>query len=107
MYPIELILTSVDGWFIAKKSLDFNDDISEVHLPDEQENDTNVLHQLHIGEIVTIVTEDDETFAIIRSIFSHQYNNQQFAFVSVDGFEITNRTVLECPVFKLRSTNRQ
>ncbi|POG58484.1 hypothetical protein GLOIN_2v1488565 [Rhizophagus irregularis DAOM 181602=DAOM 197198] len=72
-----------------------------------EENDTNVLHQLHIGEIVTIVTEDDETFAIIRSIFSHQYNNQQFAFVSVDGFEITNRTVLECPVFKLRSTNRQ
>ncbi|PKY32807.1 hypothetical protein RhiirB3_420292, partial [Rhizophagus irregularis] len=34
-----------------------------------EENDTNVLHQLHIGEIVTIVTEDDETFAIIRSIF--------------------------------------
>ncbi|PKB98826.1 hypothetical protein RhiirA5_366776, partial [Rhizophagus irregularis] len=34
-----------------------------------EENDTNVLHRLHIGEIVTIVTEDDETFAIIRSIF--------------------------------------
>uniref|UniRef100_U9UTB2 Uncharacterized protein n=1 Tax=Rhizophagus irregularis (strain DAOM 181602 / DAOM 197198 / MUCL 43194) TaxID=747089 RepID=U9UTB2_RHIID len=36
----------------------------------------------------------------------HPYNNQQFAFVSVNGFEITNQTVLECPVFKLQSVNR-
>ncbi|GBB94732.1 hypothetical protein RclHR1_24000001 [Rhizophagus clarus] len=48
------------------------------------------------------VTDDGETFTIIWSIFSYQYNNQQFAFVSVDGFEITNRTVLGCPMFKLR-----
>ncbi|CAB4435777.1 unnamed protein product [Rhizophagus irregularis] len=153
----------MDGWFIADKSSDFNEDGSEVHSPDEciskiilkkrisrrkgeeilpndsdfrielaisyrdmgyhsaifgnsyhfyeyacflaEENDTNVLHRLHIGEVVTIVTYDGENFAIIRTIFSHQYNNHQFAFVSVVGFKITNQTVLGCPVFKLRSTN--
>ncbi|CAB4473555.1 unnamed protein product [Rhizophagus irregularis] len=26
----------MDGWFIAEKSLDFNDDISEVHSSDER-----------------------------------------------------------------------
>ncbi|GBC01031.1 hypothetical protein RclHR1_04040001, partial [Rhizophagus clarus] len=111
----------MDSWFIAERSFDFNDDISEVHSPDEsitkitlkkhisrrkckeilpndadfrielamsyrdigyhsaifgtsykfyeyayffaEENDTNVLHRLHIGEVVTIVTDECETFA--------------------------------------------
>jgi hypothetical protein len=55
-----------------------------------EENGTNVLHHLCIGEVVTIITDEHEIFAIIRLIFSHQYNNQQFTFVSVDRFEISN-----------------
>jgi hypothetical protein len=72
-----------------------------------EENDTNVLLRLHIGEVVTIITtEEDEIFAVIRSIFSHRNNNQRFAFVVVDQFEITKLTVFECPVYSLQKANR-
>ncbi len=36
-----------------------------------EENDTNILHHLHIGEVVTIVTNDGENFILIQSIFSY------------------------------------
>ncbi|CAI2182068.1 12803_t:CDS:2 [Funneliformis geosporum] len=45
-----------------------------------EENDINVLYRLHIGEVVTIATDDGETFAIIRTIFIHQNNHQYFRF---------------------------
>jgi hypothetical protein len=58
-----------------------------------EENDTNVLYRLHVGEVVTI--ED-----------SHKKSDdQQFAFISVDRFEITNRvSSVQAPRYKQTAT---
>src|SRR5581483_2322113 len=72
-----------------------------------EDNDSTARYRLHIGETVTIITEDEnQNFAILRSIFSHQRNDQRFAFIIVDWFETTNQTKLECPVYKLQRTTR-
>jgi hypothetical protein len=68
-----------------------------------EDNDTTIQYRLHVGEVATIMAENDNRkFAIIRSIFSHQRNNQRYAFIIVDWFEITNQMRLECPIYKLR-----
>jgi hypothetical protein len=67
-----------------------------------ENNGTTIRYRLHVGEVVTIMTEDEGwNFAILRSIFSHQ-RQQRFAFIIVDWFEITSQTKLECPIYKLR-----
>src|SRR5215469_16480713 len=53
----------------------------------EKEDNDFVLCRLHIGDVVSINFEDEHKFAIIRTIFRHQKNNLQFAFVIVDWFE--------------------
>jgi len=65
------------------------------------EDNGNNTH-LHVGEVVTIMSEEEgESFAILRSIFSHERNNQRFAFIVIDKFKITNQIKLECPVYRL------
>jgi hypothetical protein len=62
-------------------------------------------YRLHVGEVVSIISEEgSESFAILRSIFSHERNNQRFAFIVIDRLEITNQTKLECPVYRLQDT---
>lgn len=68
-----------------------------------EDNGINTQYRLHVGEVVSIISKDDESFAIIRSIFSHERNDQHFAFIVIDRFEITNQVRLECPVYKLRN----
>ncbi|CAG8854314.1 9660_t:CDS:1, partial [Gigaspora margarita] len=58
-----------------------------------EDNDTIIQYRLHVGEVVTVITENNgQNFAILKSIFSHQKSNQRFAFIIVDWFEITNQT---------------
>ncbi|KAF0514529.1 hypothetical protein F8M41_017575 [Gigaspora margarita] len=72
-----------------------------------EDNDTTIQYRLHVGEVVTIITENNsQNFAILKSIFSHRKNNQRFAFIIVDQFEITNQTKLECSIYKLRIENK-
>lgn len=59
-------------------------------------------HRLHVGEIISLSEGNRESFAILRSIFSHERNNQRFAFIIINRFEITNQTKLECPVYRLQ-----
>jgi len=38
--------------------------------------------KLHIGDVVIIKEEEDESYAIIKAIFTHKYNNDSvYAFV--------------------------
>lgn len=72
-----------------------------------EENDSgiNTQYHLHIGEVINIISEEESgSFAILRSIFSHQRNDQSFAFIIITRFELTNQTKLECPVYRLQGT---
>ncbi|CAB4443413.1 unnamed protein product [Rhizophagus irregularis] len=71
----------------------------------ENERDNTILRRLRIGDVVSINIENGGNFAIIRAIFCHQKDNLRFAFVVVDWFEETNRTILGCPVYRLQMTN--
>ncbi|PKY61391.1 hypothetical protein RhiirA4_486295 [Rhizophagus irregularis] len=72
-----------------------------------EDNGINTQYRLHVGDVVTTISEEEgETFALLRSIFSHKRNNQRFAFIVIDKFEITNQKKLECPVYRLRDTQR-
>ncbi|CAG8537454.1 10989_t:CDS:2, partial [Rhizophagus irregularis] len=72
-----------------------------------EDNGINTQYRLHVGDVVTTISEEEgETFALLQSIFSHKRNNQRFAFIVIDKFEITNQKKLECPVYRLRDTQR-
>lgn len=68
-----------------------------------EDNGINTQYRLHVGDNISLIS-NYESFAVIRSIFSHEKNNQRFAFIIIDRFEITNQTKLECPVYKLQDT---
>ncbi len=71
---------------------------------EEDDSGINMQFRLHVGEVISIISEDGESFAILRSIFSHQRNDQRFAFIVINRFEITTQTKLGCPVYKLQDT---
>lgn len=72
-----------------------------------EDNGINTQYRLHVGDVVTIISEEEgESFALLRSIFSHERNNQRFAFIDIDRFETTNQKKLECPVYRLQNTRR-
>jgi len=59
--------------------------------------------KLHIGDVVVIKEEQDESYTIIRAIFTHKYNNDfVYAFVWIDWLKDIERTdaLLRCPIFK-------
>jgi hypothetical protein len=62
---------------------------------------------LHLEDIVTIdVNGEGESYAKIRAIFSHKYNDGRiYAFIAIDWFEETNQKneLLECPLYKIQS----
>ena len=59
--------------------------------------------KLHIGDVVVIKEEQDESYAIIRAIFTYKYNNNfVYTFVWIDwlkDIEYTN-ALLRCPIFE-------
>jgi hypothetical protein len=72
-----------------------------------EDSGINTQYRLHVGDVVTTISEEEgETFALLRSIFSHERNNRRFAFIVIDRFEITNQKKLECPVYRLRNTRK-
>jgi len=59
--------------------------------------------KLHIGDVVIIKEEESESYAIIKAIFTHKYNNDfVYAFVWIDWLKDTERTdsLLRCPIFE-------
>ncbi|KAF0549278.1 hypothetical protein F8M41_025457 [Gigaspora margarita] len=69
-----------------------------------KDNKTDTCYYLYVGDVVTISEKEDKSFAILRSIFSHKRDNQHFAFIIIDRFELTNQKKLECPVYRLQNT---
>lgn len=73
----------------------------------EEENGTFSKVHLHIDDFVTIQEEEyKESYAIIRGILKHKYNNEKYyAFVVVDWFENSGRDspLLQCPVYSLQT----
>jgi hypothetical protein len=69
-----------------------------------KEDGDTALCRLHVGDIVSFNIEElDDSFAVIRTIFCHQKNDRHFAFIIVDWFENTNKTMLDCPIYRLRT----
>ncbi|RIB23167.1 hypothetical protein C2G38_2073542 [Gigaspora rosea] len=59
--------------------------------------------KLHIGNMVTIKEEDNESYAMVRAIFTHKYNNGiVYAFVWIDWLNDIGCTdsLLRCPIFE-------
>ncbi|CAB4399061.1 unnamed protein product [Rhizophagus irregularis] len=121
----------MSDWFIIKGEVNLEDDADEAELALAyedledysmnqnsspvffefarfyiKENDDIVQCRLHIGDIVSINTEEfGGSFAVIRAIFYHQKNNFRSTFIIVDWFEDMNRTKLGCPVYRLQMAN--
>ena len=59
--------------------------------------------KLHIGDVVIIKEEEDESYAIIKAIFTHKYNNDSvYGFVWIDWLKNTEHTdgLLRCLIFE-------
>lgn len=59
--------------------------------------------KLHIGDVVIIKEEDNESYAIIGAIFTHKYNDELvYAFVWIDWLTNTEHIdpLLRCPIFE-------
>ena len=71
-----------------------------------EENDIPIQCHLHIGDVVSINSdENEESFSIIHAIFCHQKCDRHFAFIIIDWFENTNQTKLGCPIYRLQTTS--
>src|SRR5438128_9442956 len=59
--------------------------------------------KLHIGDIIIIKEEESELYIIIKTIFTHKYNNDSvYVFVWINWLKDTERTdsLLRCPIFE-------
>ncbi|CAG8796281.1 13779_t:CDS:2, partial [Dentiscutata erythropus] len=59
--------------------------------------------KLHIGDVVNIKEEDNESYAIVRRIFTHKNNDGLvYFFVWIDWLKNTKHTdfLLRCPIFE-------
>ncbi|CAG8769417.1 2802_t:CDS:2, partial [Racocetra fulgida] len=59
--------------------------------------------KLHIGDVVIIKEETDESYAIVRAIFTHKYNDRNvYTFVWIDWLKNTKHTdsLLRCLIFE-------
>jgi hypothetical protein len=73
----------------------------------EEKNGTFLKVHLHIDDFVTIQEEEyKESYAIIKGILKHKYNNEKYyAFVVVDWFEYSGQdsSLLKCPIYSLQT----
>ena len=73
----------------------------------EEENGTFSKVHLHIDDFVTIQEEEyKESYAIIKGILKHKYNNgKYYAFIVVDWFEYSGHdsSLLKCPIYSLQT----
>ncbi|CAG8740603.1 36058_t:CDS:2, partial [Racocetra persica] len=72
-----------------------------------EENDTSIQCYLHIGDIVLINSDkEEESFSIICSIFCVQKDEYNTIFIIINWLENTNQTKLDCPIYRLHTTNK-
>ncbi|CAG8550515.1 5819_t:CDS:1, partial [Racocetra fulgida] len=66
--------------------------------------------KIHIGDIVTIKEENDKSYAIVKAIFTHKYNDGHvYAFVWIDWLKNTKRadSLLRYPIFEKQTIQIQ
>ena len=71
-----------------------------------KEDDHFIDVRLHVGEVVNVLEESvaEESYAIIRGIFTYERSRKLHAFVIFDWFEkIGEDTLLKCPRYRLRN----
>ena len=74
--------------YIITQSITFYNNISYTILEHDGEPYTNI--KLYSKNIVTIQEEDDKSYAIVRAIFTHKYNDtKKRAFILVDWLRNT------------------
>lgn len=78
---------------ISFKNLEYYETISYTVL---QEDDVNIDVNIHVGDIIDIKDDDEmenQTYAIVRGIFTHIANDRKnYAFFILDWFYNTGRT---------------
>ena len=86
---------------VLNSKVDFYNNISYTI----KEEDHFVDVRLCVGEVVNVLEEDEteESYAIIRGIFTYERSKKLHAFVIFDWFEkIGEDTLLKCPKYRLR-----
>ena len=95
--------------YIVTQSITFYNNISYTVLEDDGEPYTNI--KLYPKNVVTIQEEGGESYAIVRAIFTHKYNDtKKRAFILLDWLRDTQRfeLILRCPIYeKQRPTDRR
>ncbi|KAF0474143.1 hypothetical protein F8M41_024757 [Gigaspora margarita] len=103
----------MNNWFIFGKPDNVEDNINKaLHYFFEYANvyiekdNLPIQYYLHIGDIVSINSEDDDkSFLIIHAIFCDRKDKHYFTFIIIDWFERMNQTKLGCPLYSLQTTN--
>jgi hypothetical protein len=95
--------------YIITQRITFYNSISYTVLEDDGELRANI--KLYPENVVTIQEEGGESYAIVRAIFTHKYNDtKKRAFLLIDWLRDTQRSepVLKCPIYeKQRFTDRR
>ena len=95
--------------YIITQSITFYNNISYTILEDDDEPYTNI--KLYLKNIVTIQEKGGKSYAIVRAIFTHKYNDtKKRAFILLDWLRDTQQfgPILRCPIYeKQRPTNRK
>ncbi|CAG8569089.1 3472_t:CDS:2, partial [Dentiscutata erythropus] len=81
--PPSYVLRHISVWIEdVSQPASYNFYISEILYKDAITKEFYTYIKLHIGDVVIIKEEDNESYAIIRAIFTHKYNNRLiYAFV--------------------------
>ena len=83
--------------------MEFYNQISYTVLDDEGKFDSHLT--LHVGNIVQIQEESNISYAIIKAIFTHKYNDGLiYAFIWVDWLResATVDPILQCPIYEVQ-----
>ena len=70
-----------------------------------KEDDYFVDIRLHVGDVVDVVEEGEteDSYAIIKGIFTHERSRKLHAFVIFNWFEkVGENTLLQCPKYRLQ-----
>jgi len=95
--------------YIITQRITFYNSITYTVLEDDGELHANI--RLYRDNVVTIQEEGGASYAIVRAIFTHKYNDtKKRAFILVDWLRNTQRfePILRCPIYeRQRPTDRR
>ncbi|GBC23112.2 hypothetical protein GLOIN_2v1764038 [Rhizophagus irregularis DAOM 181602=DAOM 197198] len=92
-----------DRGAMINSKVEFYNNISYV----VKDDDCFVDVRLHVGDVVDVFEEGEteESYAIIKGIFTHERSRKLHAFVIFDWFEkIGENTLLKCPKYRLQAS---